>query len=72
MEHFKTRLMDVATLAVAAAILFSAYSGYVLVNKVGNVFSGQCAVIQDAALDQAVKAAVAAKEKEDSRPADTP
>jgi hypothetical protein len=65
-DHLKTRLTDVATMFVAAAILFSLYTGYVLMSSVKDVFSGQCRVIQDSVLDAAVKAKISEQEKDGS------
>lgn len=54
-DHAKRRLIDVSTVIAVGLIFWAVYTGYVLMGAVNSFYTGQCRVVQDQALEQAVE-----------------
>lgn len=54
-EHLIRRLIDLATVAIGCLAIWALYSGIGTINKVNQFYDGQCAIIQEQALEAAVE-----------------
>lgn len=62
-EQMKTRAVDVLAILAVVLIFWAGYTGYVLMGAVRATYAGQCGIIQERALEEAVMEAL--KDMED-------
>ncbi len=71
-EHLKNRLLDLGYIAAILLMCWAAYTGYVLMGAVNNVFTNNCNVVQAQALERAVEVELSKRQVAEAEEETTP